>query len=55
LRLSQRAKLDILGRSGLIPEWRFQCIQIVGAHRYELPTTAYILVQFVLQIDEGGI
>ena len=49
----QRYKLDVLRRSCLIPERCLDGIEVVRADGDELPSPAEILMQLVLQVDEG--
>jgi hypothetical protein len=50
--LVERSKLDLGRHAGLVSEGRLQSVKIMGANSNELPATANILVQLVLQVDE---
>lgn len=51
--LIEGCKFDVLRRKSLISEGPLEGIQIMGSNGDQLPTATDVLVQLVLEVDEG--
>lgn len=51
--LVQGSKLDVLRREGFVSEWALDGVQVVGSNGDECALSRKVLMEFVLESDEG--